>query len=339
MPRVNISLNFMPAFFTRHLGISYGEAYYFDFDHRVAVTRAEQRLLFELFGEYGVGEADAQPVPGIFVQPIDLLLHTQGAPWRFPADATLESIGAPWAALSIEEIAAIDPRSAAEHPVLDRLLAQYRAMERRHGARADIFGMRSGTMNIHAPYTTAHQMYGQELFVLLLTEPEAAQVIFAKVEALYQALYTRMCAETGLSFSRIYLGDCSASLLSERVYREQVLPVNQRLAQMYPATGYHSCGRSTHLLAAFSELPGMDAVQLGAGTDMAAAARLLPGVILEPLIDPVVMREGSPDDITRLISGLLRDTAAAPAVNLCAWSFDSQTPADNVRAMYAAAQG
>lgn len=338
MPRVNVWLGFMPAFYTKHLGITYGEAYYFDFSYRTKVTAAELRLQYELLGDYAVGDADPHPVPGIFVQPIDLMLHTQGAPWRFPDNATLESMGAPWANLSIEEIAAVDPCSASEHPVMDRLLAQYREIERHYGDAADIFMVKSGMMNIHAPYTTAHQLYGEELFVLLMTEPEAAQVIFDKVWELYQAIYARVLAETGTIFTRMYLGDCSASLLSEAVYRERVLPMNQRLARLQPSSGYHSCGSSTHLLAAFSTIPGLQHIQLGAGTDMALAARLMPGVIMEPLIDPVLMREGTPDDVTRIITGILHDTATAPAINLCAWSFDSETPVENVRAMYAVVQ-
>jgi hypothetical protein len=339
MPRVNIWLGYMPAYYTKHLGLTYGEAYYFDFAYRAKVMTAEARLLHEQLGDFGVGAANPDPVPNIFVQPIDLMLHTQGAPWRFPDDATLESVGAPWASMSIEEIAAIDPRTAAEHPVMDRLLEQYREIARHYGDAADIFNVKSGMMNIHAPYTTAHQLYGEELFILLMTEPEAAQVIFDKVWALYQAIYARTLAVTGTTFDRIYLGDCSASLLSESVYRERVLPVNQRLAALYPASGYHSCGLSTHLLTAFSTLPGLRHIQLGAGTDMAAAARHMPGVIMEPLIDPVRMREGTPDDVTRLITGILADTATAPSVNLCAWSFDSETPVENVRAMYQVVQG
>jgi hypothetical protein len=338
MVNVNVWLYFMPAFFHKHLGVTYGEAYYFDPGTRAAVTRRESRLLYDLFGAFGVGEADPQPVPTIFIQPIDLMLHTQGAAWRFPADAPLESVGTPWAGKSVAEIAAIDARETAHHPVMDRLLEQYREIEATYGAQADIFGVKSGTMNVHTPYTTAHQLCGEELFVLLLTEPEEAQVIFAKVWELYQAIYARAWAATGARATRLYLGDCSVSLLSAETYRTQVLPVNQRLARLYPAVGYHSCGKSTHLLADFAALPHLDAIQLGAGTDMAEAARRLPGIALQPLIDPVLMREGTPEVVHAEITALLHATASAPTVNLCAWSFDSETPVENVRALYRAVE-
>jgi uroporphyrinogen-III decarboxylase len=236
--------------------------------------------------------------------------------------------------LSAAEIAAIDARAAANHPVVDALLAQYRVLERLYGAQADLLWTKSGSMTIHTPYTTAHQLCGEELFVTMLTDPAAAQAIFAKVWEIYQAIFARITAVTGARFNRIHLGDCSASLLSAETYREVVLPVNRQLARQFAHASYHSCGRSSHLLVDFATLPGLDAIQLGPGTDLAASARLMPGRHLQPLIDPLLMRDGKPDRVAAAISGILRDTASAPNVTLCAWSFDRDTPVENVAAMY-----
>ena len=42
----------------------------------------------------------------------------------------------------------------------------------------------------------------------------------------------------------------------------------------------------------------------------------------------------SADDVRDAIRGMLADTAAAAAVTLCAWSFDRETPIENVTAIY-----
>ncbi len=336
---LEISLNFMPAFYRRHLGLAYGEAYYFDPAYRADVERAEGRFLYETLGRYGVGSPDPAPSPSLFIQPVDLVMRTQGAEWRFPPDGTVESWGQPWAGLSPEEIAAIQPRDAAHHPVIDAILAQYQVLTRLYGESADIFGTKSGTMLIHTPYTTAHQLCGQDLFVMMLTDPEAAGRVFDKVWQIYEAIFGRIAQATGARLTRVHLGDCSASLVSAPVYREVVLPANLAVASRFEGTGYHSCGRSSHLLEAFGALPRLAAIELGAGTDLAESARLLPGVALKPLIDPVLMREGSPDDVRREVEGIRRDTAPAPAVTLCAWSFDPETPLENVEALYEVVNG
>jgi hypothetical protein len=326
----------MPAFYHRHLGLTYGEAYYFDPAYRAAVERAEGRFLFEVLGRYGVGSREPQPSASVFIQPVDLIMRTQGAEWRFPSDATVESWGTPWAGLAPAEIAAIDPRTAAQHPVMDAILDQYRILERLYGERADIFGTKSGTMGIHTPYTTAHQLYGEELFVTMLTEPQTACAVFAKVWDIYRAVFARITGATGARLTRVHMGDCSAALLSAETYRRVVLPTNQAIARQFEGAGYHSCGRSSHLLADFSTVPGLDAIQLGPGTDLAEGARRLPGIHLQPLIDPLLMRDGTPDTVAASVRGILRDAARAPAVTLCAWSFDRDTPVENVAAMYAA---
>lgn len=338
MPAPAISLNLMPAFYHKHAGVTYGEAFYFDPAYRAGVERVEGRVQYDLWGRHGVGSSDPQPLPTLSIQPVDLILRTQGATWRFPDDATLESVGEPWAALSVAEIEALDPRAAAHHPVIDAILAQYHELQCLYGDRADLFGLKSGMMGIHTPYTTAHQLRGQGLFVEMLADPAGARVIFDKVWDIYRAVFGRLAEVVGTEISSIHLGDCSASLLSPGVYREVVLPVNQRLAAQFAVAGYHSCGPSSHLLPDFAMLPHVTSIQLGPGTDLAAAARLMPGLHLMPLVDPLPLRDADPAQVRSLINGIMADTATAPQTTLCVWSLDRDTPVSNVAAVYEAVQ-
>ena len=240
---VTISLNFMPAFFHKHLGVTYGDAYYFDPRYRAEVECAESRLLYEALGRFGVGSPNPSPWPNLFIQPIDLLKATQGATVYCPPDATLETRGHMWVGLTVAEIARLDPRDAACHPFIDGVLAQYRELQRLYGERADLFGLKSGMMNIHAPYTTAHQLCGEDIFYLLLDDPDGARVVFDAVWAMYRAIFARLSVEIGVPpATLIYLGDCSASMLSAEQYRAVVLPANQAIAAQFPQAKYHSCG-------------------------------------------------------------------------------------------------
>jgi len=332
---VDISLNFMPAFYHKHTGVTYGEPYYFEPRYRAEVECAESRFLYDILGRFGVGSPHPVSSASLFIQPIDLLKLTQGAELHCPPDASLETWGHPWAGLAPGEVERIDPRAAARHPIVDAIVRQYREMRTLYGERTDVFGIKAGIMNIHTPYTTAHQLCGESLFLLLMDDPVAAQALFAKVWEIYRAIFERLAGELGAPApNRLHLGDCSASLLSHDVYRAAVLPTNQALAGSFPASGYHSCGPSSHLLDAFAEIPGVTAVELGAGTDLAAAVRTLPGVELRPLIDPGLMRNETPEQVGRAVERVLEATAAAPATTLCAWSFDRETPVQNVEALY-----
>lgn len=333
-PDITVSLNFMPAFFRKHAAVAYGEAYYFDPAYRAAVEKAEQQFLFEVLGRYGVGSPNPQPSPNLFIQPVDLIMRTQGAEWRFPEDGTVESWGKPWAGKTAAEIARIAPREAAHHPVIEALIRQYRELTRLYGDKADIFGIKGGVMNVHSPFTTAHQLCGEDLFCMMVTEPENAAIILWKVWDIYRAIFDRLQRETAGRLTRIQVGDCSAALISDSLYREVVFPVNRKVMAAFAEAGYHSCGPSTHLLKAFAGLPPLRSIELGPGTDLSLGAALLPGVILCPLVDPAIVRGGTPEDVSRLVADILNATAMARAVTLCAWSFDRDTPLDNVAALY-----
>ena len=332
---VEVSLNFMPSFYHKHLGVTYGEAYYFEPRYRAEVDRAENRFLHEVLGRFGVGSPDPQPSATLFIQPIDLVKLTQGAELRCPADATLETWGHPWADLTPGQVEALDAQTAARHPVIDALVRQYHELRSLYGDRADVFGIRAGGMCIHTPYTTAHQLCGESLFYLLMDDPDGARRVFAKVWDIYRAIFARLARETGAAAPRrLHLGDCSASLLSADVYRSVVLPVNQSLAAGFAEASYHSCGASSHLVDAFAAIPGVTSIELGPGTDLAAAVESMPSVAMRPLLDQVLMRNAPLTGVEDTVTGILRATAAAPATTLCAWSFDRETPVCNVEAMY-----
>ena len=332
---VAVSLNFMPGFYHKHLGLDYGEDYYFEPGYRAEVERAEGRFLYEALGRFGVGSPRPEPSASLFIQPIDLIKLTQGAQLVCPPAATLEARGQPWAGLSLAQIARIDAAGAARHPIIDRIVGQYRELGRLYGARADIFGIRSGLMNVHAPLTTAHQLCGEGLFLLMMDESEGARTIFAKVWDIYLAVFDRLSRELGAAFpDRLQLGDCSASLLSPELYRSAVLPFNSALATSFAQTGYHSCGPSTHLLSSFAEIPGLSSIELGSGTDLDLAVRCLPPMEMRPLVDPLLMLGGSEEEVGVAVARMLESTAGAPSTTLCAWSFDAETPLCNVEALY-----
>ena len=52
-------------------------------------------------------------------------------------------------------------------------------------------------MNVHAPFTTAHQLYGESLFYLLMDDPQGARVLFDTIWSMYQAIFVRLSAAIG----------------------------------------------------------------------------------------------------------------------------------------------
>lgn len=292
---ITVSLDFMPAFYTRRIGLKWGEGYYFDPVYRAQVEMARERFLYDILGHCHFGSPDPQPQPSFFIQPVDLFMRTQGADWRFPDDGTVESWGQPWRTLEVAEIERIDPREAAAHPVIDAIIRHYGELRKVYGDQADVLGLRSGLVNIHGPYTTAHQLMGEELFMLMADSQDGAARVFAKVWSVYQAILGRIAsAISAPPPRRVVIGDCAASMISADLYRRCVLPADQAIAAGYPDCVYHSCGPSSHLVGEFARLPNLGAIQLGPGTDLETADRCLSqDTQFQPLVDPLLMRNAT----------------------------------------------
>ena len=109
---------------------------------------------------------------------------------------------------------------------------------------------------------------------------------------------------------------------------------NTALANGFAEVGYHSCGASSHLLEGFAQIPRVTAIELGPGTDLAAAAELFPQTAMRPLVDPLLMRNSSVADVGEAVTAALDATRAAPSTTLCAWSLDRDTPFTNVETLY-----
>jgi len=90
-----------------------------------------------------------------------------------------------------------------------------------YGESADIFGIKSGLMGIHTPFTTAHQLMGEELFYMMIDEPESARDVFMKIWEIYNAVFSRLSAELKIEFpNRLHMGTarhaCSRRSFTEK---------------------------------------------------------------------------------------------------------------------------
>lgn len=190
-------------------------------------------------------------------------------------------------------------------------------------------------MGIHSPYTTAHQLMGEELFFLMIDDPDGVKQIFTKIFEIYTAVFSRLAGQLKVAYpQRLHIGDCSACMLSDELYKQIVLPMTREIAAGFQSISYHSCGGSTHLLSAFSEIPTLTSIELGPGTDLAQAVKLMPGTAICPLADPMIIRNGQTNEVQSLITTMIRATSEAPAATVCAWSLDRETPVSNLEEMY-----
>lgn len=141
-----------------------------------------------------------------------------------------------------------------------------------HGATGVLFG----SPTLSSALNVAVNLYGERFLVALAADPDAANRDLATINALLRDLHRwyrehvpRMQLQGVVAGSRCQppgfgqLCGCSTQLLSARMYRESVAPLDADLLRDYPGGGMiHLCGDHTQHIPVWREMPTLRAVQL-----------------------------------------------------------------------------
>ncbi|HOF39785.1 MAG TPA: uroporphyrinogen decarboxylase family protein [Candidatus Hydrogenedentes bacterium] len=149
------------------------------------------------------------------------------------------------------------------------------------------------------PFQLALTLLGSEQAIMVaLREPERFHDLL-EFNTQVAIAYGYAMAQCGVD--AIQFGESSASLVSSELYREMVLPYDQRLIAALKAEGVkvflHVCGNSTHLLDDL-EASGADCFELDAMVDLDVAfARIGNRIVLRGNVDTLLLLNGPVEEI------------------------------------------
>jgi hypothetical protein len=272
-PFLRPEVGFTPAWYRQHLDINFGERFHTDPTYRrdcILKMRAELKHRFPGAAIGGVGPPAA---------PLDLLTGTYGA-------CTVAAIyGVPlvyadnnWpncahAYLTDPQLARLEPPDLDRNPHFAQLMQQVEWTAAREG-RVEGFINWQGVLN------NAQRLRGAQLLVDVLEEPRKAQHLFACVcETMIQGLrrlHERQRA-SGVDVRFVTVSNCLVNLVSPKVYRDLLLPLDQKLAAVYGCIGIHNCAwNATPYLEAYAQVPGIGYLDMGVKSDLKRAKALFP---------------------------------------------------------------
>ncbi len=272
-PFLRPEIGFTPTWYRQHLNVSFGKRFHCDPGYRrecVIKMRAELNRRFPGTKIGGVHRRDA---------PLDLLTGTWGA-------STVAALyGVPivyehdkWPNcehryLTDQQVARLEPPNLDRNPHFDGLMAQIDWIAA-HEGRVEGFINWQGVLN------NAHRLRGEQLFADMLEEPALARHLFSCVcETMVQGirrLHVRQLA-SGVDNRFITISNCLVNLVSPKVYRELLLPMDERLASVYRSIGIHNCAwNATPYLEAYARLRGVGYIDMGFNSDLERAKALFP---------------------------------------------------------------
>jgi len=310
-PFLRPEIGFTPAWYRQHLEINFGEHFHTDPAYRRDCVVKMHAELRRRFPGSSIGDKDQPDTP------VDLLTGAYGA-------CTVAAIyGVPivyaennWpncahVYLTDEQLARLEPPDLDCNPHFAQLMDQVEWIAA-HEGRVEGFINWQGVLN------NAQRLRGEPLLMDVLEEPGKAQHLFACVcETMIEGLrrlHERQCA-SGVDMRFVTVSNCLVNLVSPKVYRDLLLPLDEKLASVYGCIGIHNCAwNATPYLDAYAQVPGVGYIDMGIKSDLARARSLFPTARRAVMYTPMDAANKSMPEIEADFDRIAREFAPCDVV-------------------------
>jgi hypothetical protein len=339
-----IEVVFHPSWWHHHYGINFGEAFFFDPVTRVNEEQKMRTVLAERFGDLGMGEQNAIPRP--VIGPVHLAAGFMpsavlGCQIRYIDGASPEVIPAN---LTDEQVAALEVPDLASNAAFQQLVRLIDALEAR-------FGYVEGDVNWEGVQNIAINLRGPQLFVDYYENPALARRLLDVAAETISNMTHYIRARTGTTSTAVNRivgvfdkpvalhSNCTVAMISPRMYRDFLLPYDQRLAKELWPYGIHHCGNDMHKVRKeYGQVEGAELFDVGWGSDVAACRAALPEAIFSLRLSPVRVGSESVAEVSADVESLLRAAGPLEQSVLCCVNLDENTPDANIREIFAVAE-
>ena len=272
LPYLRPEIGFTPKWFHNALNIDFGEKWHTDLKYRKQSVLQMRDEIGRRFPGNKIGIIDEE-------KSIDLLTGLNGActiasiygvPIRYESDK--------WPVsehfhMSEDEISKLGPPDLRQNEFFQYLLTQVDSIKESEGKVV-------GFINWQGVLNNAQRMRGQELFMDMYTNPEAARNLFKCVtETMIEAAkcLQEMQAESGFLYSFFTVSNCLVNMLSPELYKEFILPFDNQIATSFSSIGIHNCAWNANpYLKDYASVPKVAYIDMGMESDLEKARALFP---------------------------------------------------------------
>jgi hypothetical protein len=271
--------------------------------YRTEQDREARRVLYERFGQAGIGGKDPPPHP-----------HLEVCGHRFlPALFGCQIIFQDDQAPSYHHLLI---KSAAEIAALIRpdLKSNRWAQEfRRQGAiLLEKYGWTDASINFGGPLNGTVAILGNEGLLYLSESPE--------IMTQFLLLIADVCLETHDALTMAFIGNCPVMMISPTTYAQVVLPSDLHYRQQIQGFGLHHCGVMDKYLGGYQHLQPIDFIEVRWGSNVAAVHHAFPDSKLDLMINIYDLQNMSPEAVRDLVARMVRE--AGPGCLRDVWVAD-----------------
>ncbi len=270
-PALRVEYGFTPRWYQRRLGIDFSERWHLDPLYRHATLSRMRRELDRAFPGITMGSRPSPMTAGLDgVHGALLMAMVFGVEPEYYSDN--------WPAarhtyLTPEVIAKLEPPDLMNTPVFVQVFEQMDVIE-------TAFGHITGYLNWQGVLNTAYRVRGPEILTDMVLDPGLAQHLFQVIAdtmiAGMRLVYKRQ-EQSGAIVRHATVSNCLVNMVSPELYREQLLPWDERIAAAFPAFGIHNCAWNVDpYINDYATVQPLGYIDMGIMSDLARAKQLCP---------------------------------------------------------------
>jgi hypothetical protein len=325
-----------PEWWNKNEGISFDSDFFFNTAKRVEEEQRMEKILYERWGKYGLGQHKNEKRPEIGAVHLAagfLLSEMLGCKVNYTEGHPPQVIAAKREDLMLKEEDAFKSSAFKQiSNLLDELKKKY--------------GYLSGDINWGGILNIAMDLRGENIFMDMMMTPEEVKTYFNVIAGIIEKFTKAMLNETkttSISVNRgvrhfknpVFLhSECSHTMISAEDYEQYLLPFDIKWSQQRPF-GIHYCGPNPHRMAeSFAKIPHLDFLDLGWGGDIKVLRQHLPNTFFNIRLSPVEIINQTNDEIRETIIRLVKDSGNPYLTGVCCINMDDKVTDDKIDAIF-----
>jgi methanogenic corrinoid protein MtbC1/uroporphyrinogen-III decarboxylase len=325
-----LGVGFYPDWFYQEYGISFDEKYYFDPETRVEARMEIDRRLYERFGDVGLGDPDPKPKPLITFGMVML-------PAVFGCEIVYEKHALPWAMplnLSEDEVMKLQIPDIFNAYPMTQMIGQIEYLKNKYGRVV-------GDINTTGVLNLALKIRGDQLYIDFFENPELCHHLLNVCAKCMIRLFEFNRKTTGTGALDVtpmcnpklsVLPNCTVEQISLETYKKFVLEYDNRVADACGSVGIHHCGSVDEVLEGYARVHHLEFIEIGFGSDVRKTREVFgPHVAVNARISPVLMKNGTPQDVAAEVRRLIDNGAPLDNFSIDTVGLTHGTPDENVK--------
>lgn len=331
-----VDIVLLPEWWHKNERIIFDPDYFFHPLKRVEVEQQKEKVLYERWGKYGLGEHRNETRPEIGAVHLAagfLLSEMMGCKVNYTENHPPQVLAAH------KELEHVNIEDAFNSEAFKKVLKLTDALKSKYGRI-------TGDINWGGVLNIAMDLHGENIFLDMMMMPDKTKAYFDSIALVIEKFTSFLESETGTTSISVNRGvrhlsklvllhsECSHTMISAEDYEEFLLSYDIAWSRKRPF-GIHYCGPDPHRMAAsFAKIPHLDFLDVGWGGDIKVLREHLPNTFLNIRYSPVELAKQSNEEIRQTITSLVKDSGNPYLTGVCCINIDDTVSDEKIDVIF-----